>query len=238
MKKENIKNIYQDKDLLVVEKPAGLVVFFEKGEKEIDLITILSRKYPEIKEVGIPPRYGAIHRLDRETSGILLVARNNKSFDFFKKQFKLRKVEKKYLALVWGEIKDEKGKVETLIGRSPKNRKKQKAYLFREPKAKRKKTALTEYKVLERFKEYTLLEVTIKTGRKHQIRTHLSYLGHPIAGDSLYSFRNQTDPKNLKRQFLHAFYLKTEMMDGSQREFYSDLPEDLKKVAQELRSQN
>jgi 23S rRNA pseudouridine1911/1915/1917 synthase len=235
MKNEEIKIIHQSEDLIVLDKPSGFVVFFEKGEKEIDIITLLLKKFPELKEVGKAPRYGAIHRLDRETSGILLVARNNKSFDFFKKQFKLRKVRKKYIALVYGEIKENKGKIETLIGRSPKDRKKQKAYLFREPKAKRKKTALTEYKVLERFKDYTLLEVIIKTGRKQQIRTHLSYLGYPVAGDKLYRFRKQVDPKDLKRQFLHAYYLKLNMPNGREEEFHSELPNDLKKVIQELK---
>jgi 23S rRNA pseudouridine1911/1915/1917 synthase len=234
MEDEKIKIIYQDENLLAIEKPAGFVVFFEKGEEEIDIITILSKKFPELKKVGDPPRYGAIHRLDRDTSGILLIAKNNESFDFFKKQFRLRKVDKKYFALVWGEIKDEKGRIETLIGRSPKERKRQKAYLFAGPKAKRKKTALTEYKAIKRFKSYTLLEVTIKTGRKHQIRTHLSYLGYPVAGDKLYRFRKQVDPKNLKRQFLHAYYLKIKMPNGKEKEFHSEMPDDLKKVIQEL----
>lgn len=235
MKEQEIKIIYKNKDLFVIEKPPGLVVFFEKGEKEEDLITILSKKFPKLKEVGTPPRYGAIHRLDRETSGILLIARNNKSFDFFKKQFKLRNVKKKYLTLVWGRVNKDKGKIETLIGRSPKDRKKQKVYLFGEPKSERKKKALSEYAVLERFKEYTLLEITIKTGRKHQIRTHLSYLGYPVAGDKSYSFRKQVNPKNLKRQFLHAYYLKIKMPSGKEREFHSELPNELKKVIQDIK---
>ncbi len=235
MEGQKIKIIYEDKDLFVIEKPPGIVVFFEKGEKEEDLIAILSKKFPKLKEVGEPPRYGAIHRLDRETSGILLVARNNESFDFFKKQFKLRNVKKKYLALVWGRMKEDKERIETLIGRSPKDRRKQKVYLFEGPKSERKKKAISEYEVLERFKEYTFLEVTIMTGRKHQIRTHLSYLGYPIAGDKSYSFRKQIDPKNLKRQFLHAYYLKIKMPSGKKMEFNSELPDELKKVIQDIK---
>jgi 23S rRNA pseudouridine1911/1915/1917 synthase len=235
MEGQKIKIIYEDKDLFVIEKPPGIVVFFEKGEKEEDLIAILSKKFPKLKEVGEPPRYGAIHRLDRETSGILLVARNNESFDFFKKQFKLRNVKKKYLALVWGRMKEDKERIETLIGRSPKDRRKQKVYLFEGPKSERKKKAISEYEVLERFKEYTFLEVTIMTGRKHQIRTHLSYLGYPIAGDKSYSFRKQIDPKNLKRQFLHAYYLKIKMPSGKEMEFNSELPDELKKVIQDIK---
>jgi len=235
MEGQKIKIIYEDKDLFVIEKPPGIVVFFEKGEKEEDLINILSKKFPKLKEVGEPPRYGAIHRLDRETSGILLVARNNESFDFFKKQFKLRNVKKKYLALVWGRMKEDKERIETLIGRSPKDRRKQKVYLFEGPKSERKKKAISEYEVLKRFKEYTFLEVTIMTGRKHQIRTHLSYLGYPIAGDKSYSFRKQIDPKNLKRQFLHAYYLKIKMPSGKEMEFNSELPDELKKVIQDIK---
>jgi len=235
MEGQKIKIIYEDKDLFVIEKPPGIVVFFEKGEKEEDLINILSKKFPKLKEVGEPPRYGAIHRLDRETSGILLVARNNESFDFFKKQFKLRNVKKKYLALVWGRMKEDKERIETLIGRSPKDRRKQKVYLFEGPKSERKKKAISEYEVLKRFKEYTFLEVTIMTGRKHQIRTHLSYLGYPIAGDKSYSFRKQIDPKNLKRQFLHAYYLKIKMPSGKKMEFNSELPNELKKVIQDIK---
>ena len=106
---------------------------------------------------------------------------------------------------------------------------------FEGPKSERKKKAISEYEVLKRFKEYTFLEVTIMTGRKHQIRTHLSYLGYPIAGDKSYSFRKQIDPKNLKRQFLHAYYLKIKMPSGKEMEFNSELPDELKKVIQDIK---
>ena len=195
--------IYEDDDLLVIDKPAGMVVD------------------------DIPRR---VHRLDKDTSGILLVAKNDKALEFFQKQFKERKVEKKYLCLVVGNLKNKEGEIKTLLGRSPKDRRKQKVFLPQEPGALGKREAITNYKVLERFKNYDLIEVEPKTGRKHQIRAHFSYLGHPIAGDKLYGFKNQLCPKGLKRQFLHASYLKIKMPDEKIKEFRLELPEDLKSV--------
>ena len=195
--------IYEDENLQVLDKPAGI---------DVD---------------NIPRR---VHRLDKDTSGILLVAKNDKALEFFQKQFKERKVEKKYLCLVVGNLKNKEGEIKTLLGRSPKDRRKQKVFLFGEPGALGKREAITNYKVLERFKNYDLIEVEPKTGRKHQIRAHFSYLGHPIAGDKLYGFKNQLCPKGLKRQFLHASYLKIKMPDEKIKEFRLELPEDLKSV--------
>jgi 23S rRNA pseudouridine1911/1915/1917 synthase len=212
MQNAKFKILYEDDNLLAIEKPAGMVVD------------------------DIPRR---VHRLDKETSGILLIAKNDKALEFFQKQFKERKVKKKYLALIVGNLKQDRGVIETLIGRSPKNRQKQKVYLPFEPGATGKRKAITEYKVLKRFDGFTLIEATPKTGRKHQIRCHLSYLGHPIVGDKMYGFKNQILPKGLKRHFLHATYLKIKLPDGAPakagtREFKSDLPEDLKSVLEKL----
>ncbi len=229
----NLKIIYQDENLLVLEKPAGMIVFPEGKIKEKTLVDFLLERYPELKKVGEAPRYGVVHRLDKETSGILLVAKNEKALKFFQRQFKERKVIKKYLALLHGRLKENFGRIETLIGRSPKNGQKQKVYLPFEPKAKGKRKAITEYRVLERFQNYTLCEVMPKTGRKHQIRVHFSYLGHPIVGDKIYSFKNQKS--KLKRHFLHAFYLKIKMPEGREREFQSELPKDLKEFLEKLR---
>ena len=193
--------IYEDENLQVLDKPAGI---------DVD---------------NIPRR---VHRLDKDTSGILLVAKNDKALEFFQKQFKERKVEKKYLCLVVGNLKNKEGEIKTLLGRSPKDRRKQKVFLPQEPGALGKREAITKYKVLERFKNYDLIEVEPKTGRKHQIRAHFSYLGHPIAGDKLYGFKNQPCPEGLNRQFLHASYLKIKLPDGQERKFKSELPEDLK----------
>ncbi len=199
-----MKVIYEDNNVLVVDKPAGVVI--------TDI-------YPDLSKV---------HRLDKDTSGVLLIAKNEKALIFLQKQFKNRKVEKKYIALVIGNIKSNQGKIETLIARSKKDGKKQKVYLLAGPKAQGKREAITEYKIKERFRNYTLLEVFPKTGRKHQIRCHFSYLGHPIAGDKMYGFKNQACPKGLKRQFLHASYIKIKLPNGKDKEFKSELPDDLK----------
>jgi len=202
--------IYEDENLLMIDKPAG--VNCDDFEKRV-------------------------HRLDKDTSGIFLVAKNDKALDFFQKQFKEREVKKKYLALVVGHLKNDEGIIETLIGRSPGDRRKQKVYLINEPGSQGKREAKTRYKVLQKFKNYDLIEVEPETGRKHQIRTHFAYLGHPIAGDEMYGFKNQPCPEGLKRQFLHASYLKITLPDGKEKEFKSELPKDLQITLNELKSQ-
>lgn len=208
MPSENLKVIYEDEDILVFEKPAGINCDdFEKR----------------------------IHRLDKDTSGIFLVAKSDKALEFFQKQFKEREVKKKYLALVAGNLKNESGEIETLIGRSPGDRRKQKVYLENTPEAAGKRKAITKYRVLQRFENYDLIELEPETGRKHQIRTHLAYLSHPIAGDKMYGFKNQATPQGLKRHFLHASYLKINLPTGKIKEFKSELPKDLKEVLTKLK---
>lgn len=206
-----MKIIYEDDNVLAIDKPAGIVT---------------SDLYPNLSKV---------HRLDKETSGVLLIAKNEKALIFLQKQFKQRRVEKKYIALVIGNIKNNQGTIEILIGRAPKDRKKQKVYFPLEPDAKGKRETITEYKVIKRLKDYTLVEVFPKTGRKHQIRCHFSYLGHPIAGDKMYGFKNQPCPEGLKRQFLHASCLKIKLPNGKTKEFKSALPDDLKLCLQKLK---
>jgi 23S rRNA pseudouridine1911/1915/1917 synthase len=199
--------IYEDENIQVFDKPAG------------------------VNSDDFPKR---VHRLDKDTSGIFIVAKNDKTLEFLQKQFKERRVKKKYLALAVGHLKNETGEIETLIDRSPKDRRKQKVYLSLDPKTESKRTAKTRYKVLQRFENYDLVEAELLTGRKHQIRTHFAHLGHPIAGDKLYGFKGQISPDNLKRQFLHASYLKIEMPNGREREFKSELPQDLKETLNNL----
>jgi len=207
----SLKIIYENDNVLVVDKPAGIVI--------TDI-------YPDLSKA---------HRLDKDTSGVLLIAKNEKALIFLQKQFKQRSVEKKYIALVVGNIKNNQGRIETLIGRSKKQGAKQKVYLITEPDAKGKREAITEYKVLERFKDYTLLKVFPKTGRMHQIRTHLAYINHPIAGDKKYGFKNQPCPKELKRQFLHASYLKIKLPNSEFKELSSELAQDLKLCLKNLK---
>jgi len=231
-----LKILYEDNNLLAIDKPSGIVVFSEGKSNEKTIVNYLLEKNLDLKNVGKAPRYGIVHRLDKDTSGILLVAKNNKTLEFLQKQFKERKVIKKYVALVVGNIKTEQGKIETLVGRAPKERKKQKVYLPLAPDTKEKKLrkAITEYRVLKRFKNYTLIEAIPKTGRKHQIRVHFSNLSHPIVGDKIYGFKNQPKPEDLNRLFLHSFYLKIKLPNGKEKEFKSELPKDLKEVLENL----
>ena len=237
----DVKIIYEDDNVLVVDKPAGISVYPDdnasqkNGTYQSTYIGALIEKYPELKNTGEAPRYGIAHRLDKDTSGVLLVAKTNESLIFLQNQFINRRVDKKYVCLVEGDIKEDTAEINTLIGRSPQDPRKQKAYPLSEAKTGRRE-AISEYKVLQRFEEYTLLEVQIKTGRKHQIRCHLSYLQHPIAGDKLYGFKNSPTPDGLTRQFLHASYLKIQLPNGKTEEFKSDLPEELQKTLKILNS--
>jgi 23S rRNA pseudouridine1911/1915/1917 synthase len=209
MKNETLPVIYEDENLLVIDKPAGLI----------------SDNFPK-----------RVHRLDKDTSGVLLIAKNKKALKFLQKQFKENQVEKKYILLVVGKLKAKRGKIETFFARGGKDRRKQKVFSPLEPGAKRKKLrlAITEYKVIKEYKEYSLVEALPKTGRRHQIRAHFAYLGNPVAGDNLYGFKDSPCPKGLKRQSLHASYLKIKLPDGELREFRSKLPSDLKKVLKNL----
>ncbi len=266
----DIKIIYEDDDLLVVDKPAGIVVFEEGKNPSASswpfLINELIKRYPDLNNAGEEPRYGVVHRLDKDTSGILLVAKSTEALIFLQKQFSAhtfssinkerenwdistrehsdtrgknresleKNIEKRYIALATGNIKDDKGVIETLIGRSPQDPRKQKSYPLDEADKTGLRGAISEYKVLERFENYTLLEVEIKTGRKHQIRCHLSYIHHPIAGDKMYGFKDSPTPEGLDRQFLHATYLKIKLPNGEFKEFKSDLPEELQKIINNL----
>lgn len=234
--KKPIDIIYEDNDLIVIDKPAGVLVFDEKGFAGDSLIENLLLQKPDLKKVGLPPRFGAIHRLDKETSGLLLVAKNNEALIFFQKQFKERSVAKTYIALVWGVMKNDSGKIKTFIGRS-KNRLKQMAVPILSGVSPKKglREAETDWQVKKRFKGFTLLKVCPKTGRKHQIRTHLAHIGHPVVGDKLYSFKNQVAPDELKRQFLHNHQLSIKLKNGEWKKFFSPMPIDLKIVLKKLK---
>jgi len=225
-----MKIIYEDKDIIVIDKPANLTVHPIHSEQKNTLVNELLAYYPEIENIGDDIlRPGIVHRLDKDTSGLIVIAKNNKTFEYLKKQFQQRKVEKKYLALVHGKVKDKKGTITKSISLSKKDHKKRSALLDN-----KSKPAWTEYKVIEDFKNYTLLEVYPKTGRTHQIRIHLKSIGHPIVGDKQYKFKRQISPKKLTRQFLHAEYLKFKMPSGSIMEFKSEFPKDLKNTLKEI----
>jgi 23S rRNA pseudouridine1911/1915/1917 synthase len=231
--------VYEDKDVIVIDKPAHLLVHPVKPQQNDTLVNGLLAYYPAIKNVGEDSlRPGIVHRLDKDTSGLIVVAKNNRAFAYLKKQFQERKVEKRYLALVVGKVKDKKGIITKAISFSKKDHRRRSALL--DEKAKR---AWTEYRVLNYFQDkkdkkqpiYTLLEVYPYTGRTHQIRVHLASIGHPIVGDKEYKFKRQTCPEGLERQFLHAAYLKFRLLNGKMSEFKSPLPKDLKLQAQVFR---
>ncbi len=200
--------IFENENTLVIDKPAG------KNSDDFE---------------------GRAHRLDKDTSGVLLIAKNKKALDYYQSQFKNRQIEKKYIALVTGHIKNSSGEIRTMLGRSPSDRRRQKAYLLNDPNIENKREAITKYKVLKNFENYDLIEAEPLTGRKHQIRAHFTYLDHPLAGDKLYKFKNQKTLEGLDRQFLHATYLKVTLLEGEETEFQSELPEDLNKVLEKIK---
>ncbi len=222
--------IYEDENVLVINKPAGLLVHPTNKNEKDTLVDWLVNKYPSIKTVGENSlRPGIIHRLDKDTSGLMLIAKNNKTFFYLKKQFQKRQIIKKYLALVVGKLKDKKGTISKAIGWSRKKGTKQTIA----PIVPRKE-AVTKYKVLKEYKKYSLVDIIPKTGRMHQIRVHMNSTGHPIAGDKQYKFKRQPCPEKLDRQFLHAYYLKLSLPDKKTVKFEIELPENLKEVLKNI----
>lgn len=226
--------VYEDEDVVVLNKQAGISVHPSVNEPNKTLVNALIARYPEIKNVGEDPlRPGIVHRLDKDTSGLLVVAKNQKTFEFLKKEWKEGRVIKKYLALVWGHPK-EKGEIVSELARSLKDFRKR--MVVRPEKQKDKevkgKMAITEYKVIKKFRDFSLVEVYPKTGRMHQIRVHFTSLGHPVAGDKIYG-KSREKPEGLTRQFLHAFYLKFSLPAGPLA-FEADLPDDLEQTLAKL----
>ena len=229
MIKTKLNIIYEDKNIVVLDKPAGLLTH-PTDKKEKDALTDkLIEYYPEIKNVGASPRPGIVHRLDKDTSGLIIAAKNNKAYNYLKEQFKKRLVKKEYLALVAGKLKEKTGIITKPITRSKREPSKRTVGLWG-----KWKKAITRYEVIKEFKNYSLLKVMLETGRMHQIRVHLASIGHPVAGDKIYKFKRQTAPKGLKRQFLHASFLNFKLPDGKKMTFYSKLPQDLQKTLNEL----
>lgn len=227
--------VYEDSDVIVVNKPAGLVVHPSKGHSDKTLVNALIHHTKDLSMGFGEDRPGIIHRLDKETSGLLVVAKNNSSQDFLAQQFKDRKIHRIYWAVVLGELSQSSEKIETLIGRHPTDRKKFSS------KVKDGKIAITNYRVLNKKRKLSLIEVKLETGRTHQIRVHMSDKGHPVFGDGLYGAKNKShmiEAKELKelnmnfgRIALHAKELgfihpktKTEMR------FNYDPPEEFQKL--------
>jgi len=211
-------------DYLIIEKPAGLIVHHGEGPRKQPALTDwLLKKYPAIKKVGENAlRPGIVHRLDKEVSGLMVAAKNQPMFLRLKAQFKNREALKEYLALVYGKISADEGIINFPIERSKITGK-----MAAKPKnTETAREAITEFSVLHRYVNYTYLKITIKTGRTHQIRSHLQAYGHPIVGDKLY-FNKKTKPANLERPFLHSAKLGFYDLNNNWQEFNDPLPMEL-----------
>lgn len=229
---EELKIIYEDDDLLALDKPAGIVVHHDATHTGGTVVDWLLMNRPEVKEVGDPERPGIVHRLDKDTSGVLLVAKNQNTFLYIKNLFQTGGINKKYQTLVVGVIQNNDGIIDEPIARSTKNFQKRVVGGGQG----RSRDALTHYRVLERLPEYTLVEASPKTGRTHQIRSHLAHIGYPVACDKLYGGKRYMCPAGLDRQFLHAHSLAFEASSGKKLELVSPLPKDLEGALGVLRA--
>ncbi|MFW6124048.1 MAG: RluA family pseudouridine synthase [Acidobacteriota bacterium] len=220
--------VYQDECLAVINKASGMVVHPGAKIQKHTLVNSLVYHFPEIKKAGPKVRPGIVHRLDKETSGLLVIAKNPEAFDNLGAQFRKRIVQKKYMALVWGRYCREEGVVSWPIGRHVKNGARMSI------KTKKAKEAETHFKVLKGFNEHSLLDVKPITGRTHQIRVHMSASGHPIVGDQRYGKRKKRTTLK-SRLFLHAYYLSFIHPENQKRlEFSIPLPEELQRTLEKI----
>jgi len=223
--------LYTDNDILVIDKPAGIVVHPSAGHPSNTLVNAILFSCPELRGVSNNLRPGIVHRLDKDTSGVMVIAKSNAVHNALATQWKNRSVKKKYLALVTGELHCQKGLINCPIGRNPINRKKMAIVTHGRSAQTNGRSAQTKYQVIGYRNDHSLIEVSPITGRTHQIRVHLASMGHPITGDMLYGKRSQL----LNRQFLHANYLgfhhpSTNNWVG----FSTPLPPDLKVALDQL----
>ena len=216
--------IYEDQDLMVINKPAGMVVHPAAGHQSGTLVHAALAHSKEIEGVGGIQRPGVVHRLDKDTSGLILLAKNDEAHLWLQDEFRTRSVNKTYLTLVDGAPPTAKGRVEAAIGRDPIDRKRMAVV-----PPNKGRSAVSEYSTVSNYKQHTLLEVHPVTGRTHQIRLHMAFLGCPVVGDRIYGRRRQSLP--IARQFLHAFRMSIRLPGNtSYVEFEAPLPEDLSDV--------
>lgn len=224
--------IYEDERMFAVNKPAGLSVHKTHADDPNEtLADILVGERPYLKDVGEDPlRPGIVHRLDRDTSGVMVIAKDQRAFNTLKQQFQERTVKKEYLALVYGKPTKNTGAIDMPLGKVGTRQTTQ-------LKGKRELTvreARTEYEIEETFSGFTLLRVRPLTGRTHQIRVHLKAMGHPVVGDIEYSPKNSPRPSGLDRMFLHAAQLEITSPDGPRLTLEAELPKSLQKVLDSL----
>lgn len=244
----DIEKIYEDDNVLVINKPSGLSIHPDGRTEQSTVADWVMENYPELKEVGEPfldsegnkiYRPGIVHRLDKDTSGVLIIAKNQDSYEFLKEQFQNQKASKVYTALVYGNCVGTEGIIDQPIGKSKKDFRLRSAATNAKGKL---RDAVTEWKLKERFMgkgadktDLTLLEVRPKTGRTHQIRVHMQQYSHPIVGDKLYA-PGKPCPRGLKRQALHASILEVKIPEKGKMTFEAPLAEDLAKTLEHLRA--
>lgn len=229
-----VEVLFMDDFLIVVNKPAGMVVYPAAGHTKGTLMNAVAHFSKLLASVGGPLRPGVVHRLDKETSGVMVVALDDSAYFNLVEQFRKRTINRRYKALVYGNLRQDSGVISLKIGRSETDRKKMST------KTRRGKEAVTTWSVLERFGAATLIEAKLGTGRTHQIRVHLASLGYPVLGDKTYGKKTQIDIKGKKiifpRQMLHAELLGfTHPAKGDYLEFKSEIPEDMTEVIAQLR---
>ena len=222
-----IKIIFESSDFLVIDKPAGIIVHPTKYQKQDTLIQVLLKKYPFLSSIGEAFRPGIVHRLDKLVSGLMVLAKTQSFYNHLISEFKNKKVKEEYIGLVYGQVQRDKGIIDLPIGWTKKGK-----IVARDINLKSKKPAQTKYSVLKRYKDFTLLKIEPLTGRTHQIRAHLSAIGHPLVGDKDYKFKDQ--PLLCQRIFLHCNYLGFFDLKGKFREFISPLPDDLNNLLETL----
>jgi len=222
--------LYENEDVIIVNKPAGMPVHPSYGHRRDTLLNALLAQYPDLNRMEDKLRPGIVHRLDMDTSGVLVVARNQEALLFLQAQFKTRTIKKAYVALVEGHLTPRHGAIEAPIGRDPKYRRRMAVV------RKHGKEARTEYQVQKYLSNHTLLEVHPLTGRTHQIRVHLASIGHPVAGDAVYGSRKTS--RLFPRHFLHAQRISI-VLPGAleQRSFEAELAQDLQEVLDKLHAE-
>jgi 23S rRNA pseudouridine1911/1915/1917 synthase len=221
--------VFENPDLIIVNKPAGMVVHPSPGHDSGTLVHAALGHSPDIMSIGGEERPGIVHRLDKETSGLIVIAKNEQSHRWLQEQFKSRKVEKIYLALVDGKPPTPTGRIEAPIGRNTTHRQ-----LMAVVPLEKGREAVSEYRTLESFPAHTLVEVHPLTGRTHQIRVHMAFLGCPVAGDTVYGKRKPT--VNLERHFLHAYKLKITLPGEKKPQlFEAKLPDELQRTLEEVK---
>lgn len=221
--------IYEDNDIIVINKNSDRVVHPAPGHHNDTIVNALLAHADDLSAINGIKRPGIVHRLDKDTSGLLIAAKNDRAHKDLAKQFKNREVDKYYLALLDGILPYKKGKIDAPIGRDPNHRKKMAV------RKRKSKKAVSRFKILETFKEHTLVEVKIETGRTHQIRVHFSYLGYPVTGDKRYGSKNKP---GAERQLLHAKKLVIRHpKTGEKMTFEADMKDDFRLILDKLRKE-